>query len=67
MNLSWRRFLAWIVATLCVVSGIMPIAFKVSVGELPDWGIMAWILNAPILGLLLIRRSPHGPWAGFFS
>lgn len=52
-----NRVLAWIAASFCFLSGVATIAFQVSVGEPPDWGITAWILTAPVLGLLLVRRS----------
>lgn len=52
-----NRALAWIVATFCFVTGVGTIAFQLLIGVLPDWWIMAWVLAAPVLGLLLIRRS----------
>lgn len=54
---TWQKVIAGCVAGLSLMVGAVATVITVSGGGVPQLGIMAWLMTAPILGLLLVVRA----------
>ena len=51
------QLLAWLVASFCFLAGIVTTGVSLAAGALPEWGIVAWLVAAPVFGILLLTRT----------